>query len=169
MNIQTCKMPIPTTFPTAPAASVRARATLNPPSIHSREIPMIRNMRKVVIPCLLALVAGIAALSPICSHADEFPRPSIRVSLAHLDPNTAEGARKVYARIESAAWTVCGESSMDIDVMYRHGPSECVKEALAHAVRDVGSVELAQLYIKKNGTKVAKQYNVTTDILMASK
>jgi UrcA family protein len=130
---------------------------------------MSRNIRKMMIPSLLALVAGIAALTPIGTRADDFSPHSIRVSLAHLDPNSAEGARKVYARIESAAWTVCGESTMDVDVMYRHGPSECVKEAIAHAVRDVRSVELAQLYIKKNGTKLAKQYNVTPDILMASK
>jgi len=130
---------------------------------------MFINIRKLVIPSLLVLTAGIAALTPICSHADDFSPRSIRVGLAHLNPNSVEGAAKVYARIESAAWTVCGESAMDIEVMYRHGPSECVKEALAHAVRDVRSVELAQLYIKKNGTKLAKQYNVTPDILMASK
>jgi UrcA family protein len=169
MNIQDCKMPASTMSPTALADSVRARDSLIPSSINSMEIPMFIYIRKLVIPSLLALVAGVAALTPICTHADEFSPPSIRVSLAHLNPNSVEGARKIYARIESAAWTVCGESSMDFDVMYRHGPSECVKEALAHAVRDVGSVELAQLYIKKNGTKVAKQYNVTTDILMASK
>jgi|ERR1700722_644430 len=167
MNIRICKIPASATFPTAPGASVPARATLNPPSINSQEIPMFENIRKVVTPALLALIAGIAALTPICGHADEAPR-SIRVSLAGLNANSVEGARKIYVRINDAAWAVCGESSMDMDVMIR-GPSECVKEALAHAVRDVHSVELAKVYIKKNGIKVAKQYNVTTDVLMASK
>jgi UrcA family protein len=142
MNIQHCRTLVSTMFPSALAA---------------------------VIPSLLALIAGIAALTPICTHADEFTPRSIRVSLAHLNPNSVEGARKVYARLESAAWTVCGESAMDTEVMYRHGPSECVKEALAHGVRDVGSVELVQVYIKKNGAKLAMQYNVTPDILIASK
>jgi UrcA family protein len=169
MNIQHCRILASTILPSALAASVRARDALNPSSFNSLEIPMFRNIRKVVIPSLLALIAGIAALTPICTHADEFSPRSIRVSLAHLNPNSVEGARKAYARIESAAWTVCGESAMDIDVMVRGGPSECVREALAHGVRDVRSVELAQLYIKKNGTKLAKQYDVSTDILMASK
>jgi UrcA family protein len=130
---------------------------------------MSRNIRKMMIPSLLALVAGIAALTPIGTRADDFSPHSIRVSLAHLDPNSVEGARKIYARIESAAWTVCGESAMDMDVMVRGGPSECVKEALAHGVRDVRSVALAQLYIKKNGTKLAQQYNIAPDVLVASK
>lgn len=169
MNIQIGRIAASTTFPTALAASVRARATLNPSLINSLEIPMFRNIHKVVVPGLLALTAGIAALTPICTHADDFSPRSMRVSLAHLNPNSVAGARKIYARLESAAWTVCGESTMDIEVMYRHGPSKCVKETLARAVRDVGSVELAQLYIKKNGAKLAKQYNVTTDILIANK
>jgi UrcA family protein len=167
MNIQHCKIPASTMFPISLADSLRARDTAS--SINSLEIPMFTNVRKLVIPSLLALIAGIAAMTPICTHAEDFSPRSTRVSLANLNPNSVEGARKVYARIESAAWTVCGESTMDIDVMYRHGPSECVKEAIAHAVRDVRSFELAQLYIKKNGAKLAKQYNVTTDILMASK
>jgi UrcA family protein len=169
MNTQTRKNPASTMFLTASADTVRTRDALNPSSFNSLEIPMFTKIRKLVIPSLLALIAGTAALTPVCAHADDFAPHSIRVSLADLNQNSAEGARKVYSRIESAAWTVCGESSMDIEVMYRHGPSDCVKEALAHAVRDARSAELAQLYIKKNGAKIAKQYNVSTDILVANK
>jgi len=174
MKIQFRKNACPTASPAAPAGSVRAQsnianATLNPSSINTLEIPMLKNIRKVVIPALLAVTAGIAALTPICTHADESATRSIRVRIADLDPNSVDGARKIYGRLERAAWTVCGESSMDIEVMVRGGPSDCVKEALAHAVRDVRSVELSQLYIKKNGAKLAMQYGVTTEILMAGK
>ncbi|MGO9993563.1 MAG: UrcA family protein [Steroidobacteraceae bacterium] len=130
---------------------------------------MIRNIHQVMIPALLALSAGIAGLTPIRAHADDFSPRSVRVRIADLNPNTVEGARKIYARLKAAAYTVCGESDTDIDVMVRGGPSGCVREAIAHAVRDVRSVELSQLYIKKNGTTIAKQYGVTPDILTASK
>ncbi len=55
------------------------------------------------------------------------------------------------------------------DVMVRGGPSDCVRGALANAVRDVRSAELSNLYIKKNGIKLAMQYGVTPEILTASK
>jgi UrcA family protein len=128
----------------------------------------MKSMTKLMIPALVALSAGIAALTPIYTHADDFSPRSVRVSLAHLDPNSAEGARKIYARLEAAAWTACGESDLDIEVIALGHPSECVREALAHAVRDMRSIQLSQLYIKRNGANVAKQYDVTPDILTAS-
>jgi UrcA family protein len=128
-----------------------------------------KSLRRAVVAALLALVAGIAALTPVSGHADEFSPRSIRVSIAGLDPNSAEGARKIYVRLEHAAWTVCGESVSDIQVLATGGPSKCVKEALAHAVRDVRSAELARIYIKKNGSKLAREYKVTPEILTAQK
>jgi hypothetical protein len=88
------------------------------------------------------------------------------VSLANLKLNSVEGARKAYTRIKAAAWSVCGESSTDIEVMVR-GPSECVKDAIARAVIGVQSVELSKLYIKKNGVQMATLYGVTSPIVTA--
>jgi UrcA family protein len=128
-----------------------------------------KSLRKAVVAALLALAGGIAALTPVGSHADEFSPRSIQVSLAGLDPNSVKGAHKIYARLEQAAWTACGESTLDIQVLATGGPSTCVREALAHAVRDVRSAELSRLYIKRHGIKLAMEYRVTPEILTAQK
>jgi len=117
-------------------------------------------------PALLALGTAIAALTPVHTRADDFSPHSERVSLAKLDLNSVEGARKAYSRITAAAFDVCGESSMDFEVMFR-GPGECVQGALARAVLDVRSVELSKLYIKKNGIKIAALHGVTSPIVTA--
>jgi UrcA family protein len=115
---------------------------------------------------LLALATATAALTPIRTHADDFSTHSERVNLANLDLNSVEGARKAYARIKAAAFSVCGEQSMDIEVMVR-GPGKCVQEAIAHAVLDVQSAELSKLYIKRNGIQIAALYGVTSPIVTA--
>ena len=121
------------------------------------------------VPTFIALMAGLAALAPLGSHASEPPKNSERVSIAGLNPNTPDGAKKIYARLSAAAWRVCDESSLDIEVIYTGGPGDCVHEALAHAVRDVHSAELAQVFIKNNGVKMAMQYDVSPGIRTASK
>jgi UrcA family protein len=117
-------------------------------------------------PVLLALATATAAVAPINTRADDFSPHSERVSLAKLDLNSVEGARKAYTRIKAAAFNVCGEQNMNIEVMVR-GPGKCVQEAIARAVIGVQSAELSKLYIKRNGTQVAALYGVTSPIVTA--
>jgi UrcA family protein len=123
-------------------------------------------LRDVIGPALLALGTAAVVLTPIRTPAADLSVHSERVSLANLKLNSVEGARKAYTRIKAAAWSVCGESSTDIEVMVR-GPSECVKDAIARAVIGVQSVELSKLYIKKNGVQMATLYGVTSPIVTA--
>jgi UrcA family protein len=138
-------------------------------NIQTRKFPLITGtkvLRDVMGPALLALGTATAALTPIRTRADDFAAHSERVSLAKLDLNSVEGARKAYARIKAAAFSVCGEQSMDIEVMVR-GPGECVQGAIARAVLDVRSVELSKLYIKRNGIEIATLHGVTSPIVTA--
>jgi UrcA family protein len=139
MNIQTCK----------------------PPLITGTKV-----LRNAMGLALLALATATAALTPIRTHADDFSTHSERVNLANLDLNSVEGARKAYARIKAAAFSVCGEQSMDIEIMVR-GPGKCVQEAIARAVLGVQSAELSKLYIKRNGIQIAALYGVTSPIVTA--
>jgi UrcA family protein len=139
MNIQTCK----------------------PPFITGTKV-----LRDVIGPALLALATATVVLTPIRVRAEDLSAHSVHVSLANLNLNSVEGARKAYSRITAAAFDVCGESSMDFEVMFR-GPGECVQGALARAVLDVRSVELSKLYIKKNGIKIAALRGVTSPIVTA--
>ena len=139
MNIQTCKGPLVTGS---------------------------KVLREVMGPALLALATATVVLTPIRTHADDFSAHSERVNLANLDLNSVDGARKAYARIKAAAFSVCGEQSMDIEVMVR-GPGECVQGAIARAVLGVQSVELSKLYIKRNGAQIAALHGVTSPIVTA--
>jgi UrcA family protein len=139
MNIQTCKRPL---------------------------ISGTKVLRDVMGPALLALATATVVLTPIRTLADDFSTHSERVNLANLDLNSVEGARKAYARIKAAAFSVCGEQSMDIEVMVR-GPGECVQGAIARAVLGVQSVELSKLYIKRNGAQIAALHGVTSPIVTA--
>jgi UrcA family protein len=138
MNIQSCKTP--------PIASVK--------------------FFTAIAAVLLVLATAATALTPIRVRADDFSPRSVRVSLHNLNLNSAEGARKAYGRLKEAAFSVCGESSEDIEVIVR-GPGECVKETLARAVLDVQSAELSKLYIKRNGIGLATLYGVASPIVTA--
>jgi UrcA family protein len=132
--------------------------------------PLIAGARvcgKVIGPALLALAAtATVELTPIRVRAEDLSAHSVHVSLAKLNLNSVEGARKAYSRITAAAYDVCGESTMDFEVMFR-GPGECVQGAVARAVLDVQSVELSKLYIKRNGIKLAALHGVTSPIVTA--
>lgn len=140
MNFQTCKTP--------PAALAIARA-------------------KVVNAMLLALGMAAVALTPIRTQAGDFSAHSERISLRNLDLNSAAGARKAYARLKEAAFSVCGESTEHYEVIAR-GPGQCVQETLAYSVLELRSTEVSKLYIKRNGTALAQLYGVTPQVVTAA-
>jgi UrcA family protein len=84
---------------------------------------------------------------------------SIQVKFSDLNPNTTEGAHRLYARIETAAYYACGESKSDTpEMMFAPGP--CVKDAIGHAVRGAKIPNLAQVFIEKNGVDAAQQFGI---------
>jgi UrcA family protein len=114
---------------------------------------------------LLALAVAVIASAPICSHADE--SASVHVSYSDFNPNNAEGARRLYSRIEAAANAACGTSDMDTDVKVRGGPTRCVRDAIGRAVHDAKIPSLAQVYVQKRGVAEAQKFGVTSDVQTA--
>jgi UrcA family protein len=114
---------------------------------------------------LLALTATVMASAPICSHADE-SAPSR--TLKYSNPTTAEGARRLYAQIERAAYYACGTSSMDTEVI-AGTPGPCVHLAVSRAIHDVKNPNLAQVYIEKYGQNEAQKFGISTDVMTAKK
>jgi UrcA family protein len=103
------------------------------------------------------------ASAPIYSHADQ-SAPSLKIN--YSNPRTAEAARKLYARIETAANEVCEQSSENIEaIMLRPGP--CVHEAISRAIHDVNNPKLAQVYIEKNGKDEARKFGISSDVMTA--
>jgi UrcA family protein len=85
---------------------------------------------KVSILCA-ALTWGVAC---ICTAgADEVP--SVRVSLADLNPATAAGREDMYRRIEAAAATVC--DPLDDGTRRSLGYAGCEETAIKNAIAQV--------------------------------
>jgi UrcA family protein len=126
---------------------------------------LIRRTLKSNARLLLALTATVMVSAPICSHADE-SAPSRVVK--YSNPITAEGASHLYAQIERAAYYVCGISSTDIEVMMGH-PGPCVHLAISRAIHDVKNLNLAQVYIEKNGKDEAQKFGISSDVITAQK
>jgi UrcA family protein len=126
---------------------------------------LIRTALKSNARLLLALTATVMASAPICSHADE-SGPSREVE--YSNPITAEGARHLYAQIERAAYNACGTSSTDIEVIMGH-PGPCVHLAISRAIHDVQNLNLAQVYIEKNGLDEAQKFGISSNVITAQK
>jgi UrcA family protein len=116
---------------------------------------------------LLALSATVVASAPICVHADSPYAPvSIQVKISDLNPNTPEGAHHLYSRIETAAYSACGESKSDTpEMMFTPGP--CVRDAIGRAVHATKIPNLAKVFIEKNGVDAAERFGIMGDVRTA--
>jgi len=126
---------------------------------------LITRALKSNVRLLLALTATVMASAPICSHADE-SAPSYKVS--YSNPTTAEGARHLYAQIETAAYYACGTSSSDYESM-AGTPGPCVHEAISRAIRNAKNPSLTRVYIEKNGKDEAQKFGISSDVMTARK
>jgi hypothetical protein len=88
------------------------------------------------------------------------------VKYSDLNPNTAEGAHRLYTRIETAAYAACGESKSDIqELMFASGP--CVRDAIGRAMHATKIPNLAKVFIEKNGVDAAQQFGIMGDVRTA--
>ncbi len=136
---------------------------------------LIRRVLKSNARLLLALTATVMASAPICSHADESaPSPKIRYAnttsykVIYSDPASAEGARRLYSQIERAATYACGGSSTDIETV-RNAYAACVHNAVSRAIYDTKNVNLAHVYIERNGKDEAQKFGISSDLMTAKK
>jgi len=126
------------------------------------EAEVITRSTKAYAGALLAAVTSIAMSAPVICQADEPTPAQFRVTYSDLNLNTAEGAKRLYARLERSANYACGTSATDMEVMM-NAPGPCVGDAIAHAVRDVNRSTLTKLYIDKHGADVARQFGISDD------
>ncbi len=115
----------------------------------------------------LTLSAAVIVSAPICANADSpFAPVSVQVKFSDLNVKTTEGAHRLYARIETAAYAACGESKSDTpEMMFAPGP--CVKDAVGRAVHGAKIANLAQVFIEKNGVDAAQQFGIQGDVRTA--
>ncbi len=107
-----------------------------------------RGRRAAPAAWLLAAAAGAALLSVTpsgASAASADDPPAVAVSYGDLNIDTERGARILLERIQAAARGVCPAAdgrNLSAWATSRH----CIREAVARAVRQVGSPLLAALY-----------------------
>ena len=108
------------------------------------------------------LVGGIAvcaSMAPLSGNAADSIAVQRQVSAAGLDLGSPEGASAFYARLKSAARSLCASS----DPVYR-APSwvsrECAQDAMARAVRAAKRPLLMQLFVGDYGSKVAAKFGI---------
>jgi UrcA family protein len=115
---------------------------------------------------LLTLGAALIVCAPIGSQAADQTGKSMQLKVSDLDLSTAEGAHRLYRRIEQASYSVCGSQKQDTDVIVR-GAGPCVRETIAHTVRELGIATLAQAYIQENGERAAQEFNISDKVRTA--
>lgn len=108
------------------------------------------NRFNVIRHVLTAAVVGtlVSGFAFPAAAADDTGVRSITVKFADLNVSSPEGAAALYARIRSAAKSVCSpaESSYPFSTAY----SICVRKAIADAVTRVNRMELYTVYNQHN-------------------
>jgi len=126
-----------------------------------------RNSLRSKARMLLVLGATAIASAPLSVQADSpFAPVSIQVKFSDLNPNTPEGARRLYSRIEAAAYVACNESKSDTpELMFAPGP--CVRDAVGRAVQAAKFPNLAQVFVEKNGVDAAQHFGIAAEVRTA--
>lgn len=92
----------------------------------------------------LKIAAALAACLAVAGVANAETAPTARVAYSDLNLSTPQGSQALYARIVAAATQVCQpEDIRDLQAMY--AVKSCRAEAIAQAVREVGSPKLAAI------------------------
>src|SRR5579864_3168568 len=101
---------------------------------------------------LITAFSACVILAPALTHAAApAAEPSaVTVRYADLNLGSAAGSAALYARLESAARAVCGASDIR-DLGQFAAVQACQKAAIAHAVHEVHSTQLAALFARRAG------------------
>lgn len=97
----------------------------------------------------LTLAAALIA-SPIAAFGAESPT-QMRVVIGDINLHTPQGVASAYARLQSAAQTVCGRAPDQRDLGSHIAWMRCVASALDGAVAQIHSAALADLHARRSG------------------
>jgi UrcA family protein len=97
-----------------------------------------------IVACLAGFAAFAVTTTAIAASPTD-PAPTVRVRYDDLNLSSEQGAHALYRRIVKAAQEVCPDaSSRELNV--RAAGERCEAAAVAKAVSDVNSPQLAMLY-----------------------
>jgi len=105
-----------------------------------------------VASCALATLLSTAVDARDTGNStDDVPQRSVKYT--NLDLTRADGVARLYARIGSAAREVC-PSEDSASLYLARLARECVRDAVARAVRDVGAPTLTQYHMTRANQRV---------------
>ena len=79
----------------------------------------------------------------------EFSTGNIAVSYADLNLANPKGLDRLYWRVRSAAYRVCGVENMRVSLDITRKNRECVSSAIDNAIGEIGDVRLTALHQSK--------------------
>jgi UrcA family protein len=97
----------------------------------------------------LAVIAAAGVLVGATLAAEPkgpFAVPEIAVAYGDLDLTNPAGVQALHRRLKTAAERVCPRTDGRVSAPDKAAAHECRKQALEHAVREIGSPELAALH-----------------------
>lgn len=100
-------------------------------------------LRAAVACTVIAACAAVGAVGS--AHAATADSPALKVRYSDLNPSTEQGSLVLYGRIVAAAHQVCAVDDIR-DLKAVRAARSCREQAIAQAVRDVGSPMLASVY-----------------------
>jgi len=105
-----------------------------------------RVQRRAVTALAAALAASLSVGLLSAAHAAT-PAPSVTVKYGDLNLGSDEGSSVLYARIRSAARTVCFRDQLDLRSVWVYAREQaCERNAIDSAVREIHSAKLAALH-----------------------
>lgn len=110
-------------------------------------------MKAIALPLAIgatALTLTLALLPARAAEAEKAPVQAV-VHYADLDLGTDAGALALYDRIAGAARDVCPDYYQSRDLRYRQGVRSCREDAIARAIRTIGSPRLAAIGAARAG------------------
>jgi UrcA family protein len=92
-------------------------------------------------------VAGMLLSAALAAESKgPFAVPEVAVEYGDLDLTKPEGVQALHRRLKAAAERVCPRTDGRVKLEQKILARECRKQALEHAVREIGSPELAALH-----------------------
>jgi UrcA family protein len=94
----------------------------------------------------LAAAGMLAGVACAAGPTRPFAVPELAVAYGDLDLASPQGVQALHRRLTAAAERVCPRTDLRLNATEKAAARECRKRALEHAVREIGSPELAALH-----------------------
>jgi len=120
-----------------------------------------------------SLAAATAALACTCfagnaSAGEHVVAVSVPVSKQGLDLSKVEDAKRLYVRLQNAAWVVCTRGTR-VDLAPSDDLRGCVEKALGDAVRSANTPLVTQSYLATHTMQEAASHGIQLPAQFAAK